>query len=241
LSNAEIDQLRTLIQAGDWQKVEARVTALGLTPPQPVVVELDEMALTQIQQLPNGTAIANGVSLYNENCAACHSTTVAPPLDSADLRARLSDADLVRIITEGVPGTLMAGWSNALTAQEVSDLTAFIRNYEALTAAGIALPTAPPPLEVQITPELVAEGGRLYSVLCTQCHGSIGQGTALAPALNAQPFLADTPDAATMQIIAGGVPGTVMPAWGGRLTETDLTALTAFIRSWEPTAPPVVQ
>ena len=42
-------------------------------------------------------------------------------------------------------------------------------------------------------------------------------------------------------IIRGGVPGSAMPAWladyGGPLTDQQIAALVAYIRSWEPTAP----
>ncbi len=241
LSHHQIEQLITLIYHGDWNTVMLRVDELGMTPPEPITIELDEATLTEIQQLPDGIAIANGVQVYNQECVACHGTELAPSLTSPDALTRLSDADLARIINDGVPSTLMAGWSNVLTPQEVSDVVTFIRNYEALATAGIELPAAPPPVEIELTPELIAEGEWLYDILCTQCHGTIGQGTPMAPALNSQGFLADTPDAAIVQIIAGGVPGTQMPAWGGRLTEADLMAITAFIRSWEPTAPPVAR
>ena len=49
------------------------------------------------------------------------------------------------------------------------------------------------------------------------------------------------PDAAIYQIIAGGVPDTLMPAWGSRLTDRDIQSLVAFLRSMEPTAPAIVQ
>ncbi|MEI2776462.1 MAG: c-type cytochrome [Tetrasphaera sp.] len=59
----------------------------------------------------------------------------------------------------------------------------------------------------------------------------------MAPALNNQTFLSQTEDAAIQQIIAGGVPGTTMPAWGGYLSEADIAAITAFLRSLEENAP----
>ena len=62
----------------------------------------------------------------------------------------------------------------------------------------------------------------------------------MAPALNNTLFLAETPDAAMYQIIAGGVPGTLMPEWGNRLTDYDIQTLVAYLRSFEPTAPPIV-
>jgi mono/diheme cytochrome c family protein len=90
------------------------------------------------------------------------------------------------------------------------------------------------------SPELIADGQKLFSIACKSCHGVDGYGTAMAPALNNQIFLSETPDAAIYQIIAGGVPDTLMPAWGSRLTDYDLQSLVAFLRSMEPSAPAIV-
>ena len=57
--------------------------------------------------------------------------------------------------------------------------------------------------------------------------------------LNVKSFLTATTDAALQQIITMGVPGTAMPAWGDRLSETEIQALVGFIRAWEPNAPDV--
>jgi len=62
----------------------------------------------------------------------------------------------------------------------------------------------------------------------------------MAPALNNQIFLSDFPDAAIYQVIAGGVPETLMPAWGSRLNDQEIQSLVAFMRSWEETAPAIL-
>ncbi|GAB4438121.1 MAG: hypothetical protein Kow00120_05620 [Anaerolineae bacterium] len=243
-TGAQVDTLVAVIQYGDWEAVAARVEALGLTPPEVVTVEVTDEILTTVQALPGGDAMARGLMLYAESCVACHGgngegTSLAPALNDADLRARLSDADIARVIAQGTPGTLMAAWDRALSDVEIADLTALVRGWAALDAAGIALPvveSAP----VDMSPEAVAAGGWLYGILCAQCHGADGYGTALAPALNNRLFLSETPDAAIQQIIGMGVPGTSMPAWAGRLTEADIAALTAYLRSWEPSAPAIV-
>ncbi len=67
-----------------------------------------------------------------------------------------------------------------------------------------------------------------------------GYGTPMAPALNNQIFLSDFPDAAIYQVIAGGVPETLMPAWGSRLNDQEIQSLVAFMRSWEETAPAIL-
>jgi mono/diheme cytochrome c family protein len=88
---------------------------------------------------------------------------------------------------------------------------------------------------------MIAEGDRLFNIACKSCHGPDGYGSPMAPALNNHIFLAETPDAAIYQIIAGGVPESLMPAWGSRLTDQDIQSLVAFLRSMEPSAPAIVQ
>ena len=154
------------------------------------------------------------------------------------MRARLDIADITRLITNGAPGTLMAGWGGVLPAETINDLTILIRKWETLDDANIELPEAPMP-EIPMTAEAIALGERIYGVACATCHGSNGQGWRMAPALNAKGYLSATNDLALQKIIAMGVPGTSMPSWGDRLGGVEIDALVAFIRSWEPTAPEV--
>lgn len=244
LTEHEITNLVTLIQYGDWETVRLYVDAAGLTPPQVIVAEVSDELVAQVLALPQGDTLATGLQVYADECAACHNangegTSLAPALNTAEYRAQTSDDEMRRVVMDGVPGTLMAGWSGALLPAEIDAVLVLLRQWDTLNQAQIVLPT----LEAQPTappsPELIAAGEKLYRVLCTQCHGASGQGTPLAPTLNAQTFLNETPDAAIRQIISMGVQGTVMPAWGGRLSETDIDAITAYIRSWQPTAPPV--
>lgn len=87
---------------------------------------------------------------------------------------------------------------------------------------------------------LLSSGRQLYGLNCMSCHGAQGQGVD-APALNSQQFLGSVSDEQMHGIIAGGVPGTEMPAWwneyGGPLTDQQIAAIVAYIRSWQKTAP----
>lgn len=89
---------------------------------------------------------------------------------------------------------------------------------------------------------LVATGGQLWGLNCASCHGLNGEGVD-APALNSQQFLTSVADEQIHGIIAGGIPGTEMPAWwnefGGALTDQQIAAVVAFLRSWEKDAPSV--
>jgi mono/diheme cytochrome c family protein len=87
---------------------------------------------------------------------------------------------------------------------------------------------------------LVSGGQQLYQLNCSSCHGVQGEGVT-APALNSQQFLGAVTDEQIQGIIAGGVPGTAMPAWlneyGGPLTDQEIAEVVAYLRSWEATAP----
>lgn len=87
---------------------------------------------------------------------------------------------------------------------------------------------------------LVEMGKKIWSLSCAECHGIMGEGID-APALNSQQFLSTAGDEQIHRLIAVGVPGTDMPAWwneiGGPLTDEQIAAVVAYLRSWEPTAP----
>ena len=89
---------------------------------------------------------------------------------------------------------------------------------------------------------LLSQGHELWGTNCMSCHGITGQG-GTAPALNSQEFLTSVNDEQIHGIIAGGIPGTAMPAWlndyGGPLTDEQIVALVTYMRAWEKNAPSV--
>ncbi len=83
------------------------------------------------------TTNLDSITLFSQNCAACHGptgagTTIAPPLNSAELRARLDDDALRDTISNGRPGTAMPVWSNTLSAEQIDDLVNLIRRWPEL-------------------------------------------------------------------------------------------------------------
>ena len=243
LSNKQVADLITLIQYGNWDYVEQRVVELGLTPPDMIEFKVTEEMLILLEQIPGGEALSEGFMLYAENCAACHApngsgTLIAPAIDSAEIRSS-TQADLTRIITDGVPGTLMSGWQQTLTPAQIDSLVKLIYGWPDLLSAGVEFPEVEN-LSYPSSPEMIADGGGLFDIACKSCHGVDAYGTPMAPALNNQLFLTETPDAAIYQIIAGGIPGSLMPAWGTRLSDYDLQTLVAYLRNFESTAPAIV-
>jgi len=242
-SNPQIDDFVTFIQQVNWEFVEVRVQELGLTPPAVIEMEVSDEMLASLAALPNGDALSSGLLVYAENCAACHGangagTIIAPAIDSDDLRA-MPEEEIVELITEGVPGTLMASWGNLLAPDEIGSVVDLIFRWRELLQADIEFPEVEV-MSIPSSPELIREGERLFNIACKSCHGVDGYGSPMAPALINQIFLSETPDAAIYQIIAGGVPDTLMPAWGSRLTDRDIQSLVAFMRSKEPSAPVIL-
>jgi mono/diheme cytochrome c family protein len=239
LSDYQISELVALIQSGDWTATRDRIVNLGFAPLVPFTTEPDAGLLAELATLPDGATLQAAVTLFAANCIACHGadglgTAIAPAVNDSLVREKTAD-ELTRTVTLGSPGTLMAGWQNALTSEEIAALITLVQRWDEVPAGILPAPNVPIPT----TEESIALGGQLFSQNCSRCHGPEGQGTQRAPALNVKSFLTDTSDLAIQQIVTQGVPGTAMPAWGDRMTEADIQAIVGFIRQWEPTAPEV--
>jgi len=215
-----------------------------LIPPELVVAEISEETLLQVSALSNGDLLADGLTLYSENCASCHGanlegTTLAPALNMDTLREK-ETYELVRIVEEGVPGTLMASWDNALDDTQVDSLVALLLRWPEVQSAGVEIPVvAAEPIDM--SPEAIARGEHLFDITCTSCHGMDGYGSPMAPALNNALFLDATSDAAMRQIIAMGITDTIMPAWGSRLSDGQINDIIAYLRSMQVDAPTITE
>lgn len=244
LNDDAIEALILLIQFGDWQTTRTVVADLGMAPRAPLSVTIPTETLALIAGLAEGAPLAEGAQTYAANCIACHGsngqgTPLAPALNDPALRASRTAEQLTTTISFGVAGTVMAGWNQRLTPEQISQLVALIQRWGELPPAAIPEPPAQPLI---VTEKLLETGAALYTQTCARCHGPEGQGTPRAPALNVQSFFQKvTTDAAMIQIVTHGVPGTAMPAWGDRLSASEIEAVTAFVRAWEATAPAVAQ
>lgn len=137
-----------------------------------------------------------GESVYMRDCAACHSDKgdgksqvaqylVPKPRDfttgmfkfrSTPTGELPTDADLLRVIENGIPGSQMPAWKNLLTPQERLDVVAYLKTFSAdfkeAAPAPVAIPQPPP-----FSNEAVREGQYVYMLMeCWACHGGRGTG-----------------------------------------------------------------
>ncbi len=100
-------------------------------------------------------------------------------------------------------------------------------------------PSAPSPATVarlesaHSSPPDVQSGSKIFADNCAACHGADGKGVAAmkTPDFTNPAVQAALSDATVTKTIREGKPGTAMPAWGGKLSEAEITAVAAFVKS----------
>ncbi|MDB5104865.1 MAG: hypothetical protein JWP91_2554 [Fibrobacteres bacterium] len=196
--------------------------------------------------LPTGL-IGRGEQVYQKDCAACHGdlgngagpaarflspkprnfSTGMYKFRSTPSGELPTDADLLRVLESGVPGTQMPPWKGILTLQERMDVIAYIKTFSSdfleAPAAPIAIPEPPPS-----TPASVTEGKMVYMLMeCWSCHGGKGKGNGksgqtlkddwgqkiLSWNLTRSSYKGGNDPAALYRTFTTGLNGTPMPAY----------------------------
>lgn len=78
----------------------------------------------------------------------------------------------------------------------------------------------------------IGVGKAAFRLRCSACHGIHAEG-GKGPALNRGEFAAGDRDIDIYRVIARGVPGSEMPAFGARNTEENIWRMVAFLRTFE--------
>ncbi|OHC75633.1 MAG: hypothetical protein A3H92_02880 [Rhodospirillales bacterium RIFCSPLOWO2_02_FULL_58_16] len=145
----------------------------------------------------------NGEIVYKKRCVWCHGeegdgagaggemTKIInpPPRDftSGMFKIKTSpfgsdfpnDADIYRMISDGMPGTVMPGWKSILKEPEMWDLVAYIKTFAELEAEPGK--TVDYGTQVKTSPESIEKGSKLFhdGDRCSECHGAEGKGNAI--------------------------------------------------------------
>ena len=138
-----------------------------------------------------------------------------------------NDADFIRMIRDGMPGTAMPAWSDALSEQDIKDVVAYIKTFAELEEEK---PTAQVDYgtRVESSPESIARGDKVFhdGDRCSECHGREGKGDAVKklkddngdrtwPRNLTKPwtFLASNAPEDVFARISVGIPSTQMPSF----------------------------
>jgi mono/diheme cytochrome c family protein len=176
-------------------------------------------------------AVAEGRTLYSENCAMCHGQqgegVDGPALNSKSLLRNTADETIFSVISSGVPSSEMPAWNQLhggpFTDEQVRQLVLFIRAWE----------QDAPDREAEALAGDPVNGFVLYNSTCIACHGANGQGTEDVPALNDPEKLAQFDDDWYIDTITEGRLSKGMPTWGTVMSPNQVYDLVALLRVWE--------
>lgn len=172
-----------------------------------------------------------GREVYQQQCASCHGDQggriPAAPLNSRQFIDKRSDQDLAKAIAEGKGAMPAYGQAKggALTEAQVAAVVTYVRALAGSTSPG----AGPPASEATLVALIPAGGGEqaakptgppdkaqeTFKQNCAGCHGSLSLPKADAGQVE--------------KTIAEGIAAKGMPAFGGRLSQADISALAQLV------------
>lgn len=196
-----------------------------------------------------------GPALFGDNCAACHGQSGAGARGYPNLRDSIwlwggapdTIAETIRVgvnsgHAEGHVSQMPAfGRDGMLSQGDIDAVIAYVRSLPRTPiATPIATPTAAPdatastttPGETPIATPSVApsRGAAVFASTCASCHGANGEGSQQigAPSLIDDDWIYGGDGETIFQTVWNGRQGH-MPAWEGRLSDTDRRLLTLYL------------
>ena len=189
-------------------------------------------------------------TLFQRNCSGCHGPDgklgPAPPLNDPLFLAIIPDDELLRVISEGRPGTPMAAFAEEhggpLTGEQVIALAKGLKlRFPSAVDVKEPLPAYRSETEPNAEPSAddISRGAELFARACAGCHGERGEGGDVG-AVADPAFLALISDQALRRIIITGRPDLGMPHFAddnGRdddyrpLESAQIDSIVAFLAS----------
>jgi cbb3-type cytochrome c oxidase subunit III len=226
------------------------LAALGCGGTKTVTKTVTVTGTTTTTQQVNQQVAAGAHDFVQFACAQCHGEQgqggVSPDVPAlTQVGKQLTVAQLEHIIDHGLGESAnptkpyMPVWGQVISARQVSDLVAYIR-------AGLPAVAAATPVTVPTDQGAAVEGAALYVRYgCINCHGPNGLGGVpnpqspdkSIPSLSGKDFFAEfNTDKKIIDVIRSGsvlgrAPIVSMPHWGGILSDAQLKALVAYIKT----------
>jgi cytochrome c oxidase cbb3-type subunit III len=176
--------------------------------------------------------------LYSTNCVACHGTEkvsgASISMKNPVYLSVVPKEAIRRVIAEGVPGTMMPGYSAAvgglLTEEQINILADGIHNWSAgkTTTESSLPPYAAPAGDAQ-------RGAAVYAQDCAQCHGNEGAGGKSGSVVD-QAYLSLVSNQYLRTVIIAGRPELGMPNYkeyvsGKPMTTEEIADVVAWLSS----------
>ncbi|MEH7301627.1 c-type cytochrome [Neobacillus drentensis] len=183
-------------------------------------------------------AVTAGEKLYKKNCLVCHGETgrgeganAGTAINSQKFLSSVSDKDLYNYVKYGREGTGMPAYGPRLSEKELTNLVAFMRDWQTEEMKFDVPKTIAGDLE---------RGKAQYNLYCLNCHGEAGAGKLkMGTALANPQYLKYTSDKQIWISTAYGREETRMgPSLKGlegarQLKKEDITDIVTYIRSLE--------
>ncbi|UCF60856.1 MAG: c-type cytochrome [Anaerolineaceae bacterium] len=169
-----------------------------------------------------------GQEIYGNVCSQCHGEQgeglIGPSLRASDFQTENTDQDIFDSINMGHPATMMIGWGEILTSEQIRQLVNYIRQF--------AEPESEVPGEI---PSFANDVLPIFEAQCNLCHGTLGgwDGTSYDTVMNtgdhAPVVIPGDPEGSLLgqKLLGTHTEGTIMPP-SGKMSED----LIAIILEW---------
>lgn len=193
----------------------------------PVYWFVQPAKLEAAQEAADANYALHGEELFSTSCTECHGFEanggIGPALNSQQFLLSVSDLQMHQLISTGVPGTLMGAYSadfnGPFTQQQITGIVKYLRSFQ---------DTAPDfPQWFSPLAQSDLDGGELYSIGCSYCHGIDLAGN-VGPPLGAGSDAAFEDDAFIEDRIRDGIGD--MPAFGRVFTDEQIDDIVSYLR-----------